>query len=406
MSLLPNGASVQIKQVKRLKQSGFMVWLLLLLSGIGQWIVYSHLLRYPANQLAQQKTDASLALAQQALLAYAYQPLQSTTCELNCPRPGDLPCPDRNNDGIAEGTCSNTARLGRLPWKTLGVGDVRDGSGERLWYAVSERYKNNPRILPLNLDTTGTWSVASSAALRWDATQGSGVVAVLIAPMQPLVRADGWIQQRQDATSDISKHYLDQHAAWDNANPQEGTTSGFVMASLRPYFNDVVWPITASQMHQAMQKQVLSELSRSLRCTTLPCNPYPQPAAVDDVSCLSQLTLLPGQCLSAASDVGRLPLDSNAHWAWASQHALDGSALHHWFQQNGWREQVFYQRSPSKVTLVVAGERLSGQSREVANDKTRLNNYLEATTLLTLHVVDATALHLPSYDLLQTVDGR
>jgi hypothetical protein len=28
-------------------------------------------------------------------------------------------------------------RLGRLPWKTLGLPDLRDGDGERLWYAVS-----------------------------------------------------------------------------------------------------------------------------------------------------------------------------------------------------------------------------------------------------------------------------
>lgn len=173
-------------------QRGVAVWVvLLLLSGAGGWILYTASNTPSARYLMMQKTITSLALAQQALLAYAQQPLGVTQCESNCPRPGDLPCPDRNNDGIAETSCSNTTRLGRLPWKTLGIGDVRDGSGERLWYAVSERYKNNPRILPLNLDTSGTWSMLSAEGVLWDATQGDGLVAVLIAPMQPLVREDG-----------------------------------------------------------------------------------------------------------------------------------------------------------------------------------------------------------------------
>ena len=62
--------------------------------------------------------------------------------------PGYLPCPDPDDDGWAESTCGSLARhlgqaerLGRLPWKTLGLPDLRDGRGERLWYAVSTRYK-------------------------------------------------------------------------------------------------------------------------------------------------------------------------------------------------------------------------------------------------------------------------
>ena len=35
---------------------------------------------------------------------------------------------------------------GRLPWKTLAIPDLRDGAGERLWYAVSVRFKRNNTI--------------------------------------------------------------------------------------------------------------------------------------------------------------------------------------------------------------------------------------------------------------------
>ena len=384
-------------------QRGVAVWVvLLLLSGAGGWMVYMSSNTIPARHLAMQKTMTSLALAQQALLAYAQQPLGTTQCESNCPRPGDLPCPDRNNDGIAETSCSNTSRLGRLPWKTLGIGDVRDGSGERLWYAVSERYKNNPRILPLNLDNSGTWSMLSAEGVLWDATQGDGLVAVLIAPMHPLVREDGWVQQREEASTEIAKHYLDIHGL-DNANPVEKTGSGFVMAASSPQFNDVVWPITAGRMHQQMQKQVLSELKRSLRCAAAPCTAYPSPAATEDDRCLGFQSVTAGQCLSTSAHIGRLPLDAAAHWPGTTQHMLDGEARHHWFQQNGWREQVFYQTGPTQVTVVVAGERLPGQVRESVADKGNLNAYLEAATLQALQIQNASALTVPSNDILDRV---
>lgn len=384
-------------------QKGVSVWIvLLLLSGAGGWMLYTFSNSYPARQLTMQKTIMSLALAQQALLAYAQQPLGLTQCESNCPRPGDLPCPDRNNDGIAETSCSNTSRLGRLPWKTLGIGDVRDGSGERLWYAVSERYKNNPRILPLNLDTPGTWSLLLAEGIEWDATQGNGVVAVLIAPMHPLVREDGWVQQRQEASSEIARHYLDIHIL-DNASPIEYASNGFVMVSANAHFNDIVWPITTSNMHRQMGKQVLSELTRSLRCTVSPCTAYPSAAAVEDSTCLGFQSVTAGQCLSVSGSLGRLPVDSAAHWLGTTQHMLDGEVRHHWFQQNGWREQVFYQAGPTQATVVVAGERLPGQVRESVADKGNLNAYLEAATLQALQIQNASALTLPSNDILDRV---
>ncbi|REJ55848.1 MAG: hypothetical protein DWQ56_16505 [Microcystis aeruginosa DA14] len=384
-------------------QKGVAVWVvLLLLSGAGGWMLYKLSNTYPAKQLTMHKTITSLALAKQALLAYAQQPLGLTQCESNCPRPGDLPCPDRNNDGIAETSCSNTPRLGRLPWKTLGIGDLRDGSGERLWYAVSERYKNNPRILPLNLDTPGTWSLLLTEGLHWDATQGNGVVAVLIAPMHPLVREDGWIQQRQESSSEIAKHYLDVHAL-DNASPVENTVNGFVMAASSPHFNDVVWPITAGSMHQQMQKHVLSELKRSLRCTLSPCPAYPSPAAAEDDRCLGFQSVTAGQCLPTSVNIGRLPVDPDVHWPGTTQHMLDGDARHHWFQQNSWREQVFYQPASTQTTIIVAGERLPGQSRESTTDKGNLNAYLEASTLQALQAQNASALTLPSNDIFERV---
>ena len=49
--------------------------------------------------------------------------------------------------------------IGRLPWKTFGLPDLRDGSGERLWYALSPNFRDNPSVSPLNSDTRGSITV-------------------------------------------------------------------------------------------------------------------------------------------------------------------------------------------------------------------------------------------------------
>lgn len=380
------------------RQRGVTAWvILLILSGLAGFALQASMSVQP-KQLAMQKTMAALALAQQALLAYANQPLGLTPCEINCARPGDLPCPDRNNDGVAETSCSNTARIGRLPWKTLGVGDIVDGSGERLWYAVSERYKNNPRVLPLNADTAGGWSVAATSGISWDATQGNGVVAVIIAPMQPLVRTDGWAQQRNDTSVDGIKNYLDIADAGDNANPVESSVHGFVQAPASISFNDVVWPITATLMHRHMQQQVLAEVKRALRCSAGPCAALPTAAAMADNSCLGAQSLTAGQCAAASLGLGRLPLDTAAHWPLAVEHMLDGDARHHWFQQNGWREQVFYQPGSPRATVVMAGEKLPPQTRNTSLEKSDLAAYLEASTLQKLQLPNGTAMEISSND--------
>ena len=84
-------------------------------------------------------TAAALATAKAALIGYA----TSVNNFSGTARPGDLPCPDRSDNGLAGGgvtatSCGNAAgnqqarRLGRLPWKTLGLPDIRDGSGEQI----------------------------------------------------------------------------------------------------------------------------------------------------------------------------------------------------------------------------------------------------------------------------------
>ena len=133
--------------------------------------------------------------------------------------------------------------------------------------------------------------------------------------------------------------------------------------------------------------------------------PYPSAAAIEDDRCLGFQSVAAGQCLSATASVGRLPLDAAAHWPGTAQHMLDGDVRHHWFQQNGWREQVFYLPGQTVATLVVAGEPLTGQVRESASDKASLNAYLEASTLQILQVQNISVLSLSSNDVIDRVTG-
>src|SRR5665647_2016844 len=113
------------------KQHGAALLVMLVILVIGAAAVLITSLSTTALKNARQKTTSdALAQAKDALIGYAVSDTN---------RPGELPCPDFDNDGmitLADYSGSNCKSLiGRLPWKTLGLPDLRDGSGEHLWYA-------------------------------------------------------------------------------------------------------------------------------------------------------------------------------------------------------------------------------------------------------------------------------
>ena len=160
-------------------------------------------------------SDRALAQAREALVAYAAdRPITAWV------GPGYLPCPDTDDDGWAEATCGSQSgdsgqdqRIGRLPWKTLGLPDLRDGYGERLWYAVSSKHKGLLNCAPSRacLDMSpdaalGTISVRdASGTLLHDGTSTDlyaphrgGAAAIVLAPGPPLVRAGSAAAQRRE----------------------------------------------------------------------------------------------------------------------------------------------------------------------------------------------------------------
>lgn len=245
----------------------------------------------------QERTSAALVQARDALIGFSVKVLVSSSdiaCAgtSNCPRPGDLPCPDMDNDGDAESSCGSadgstgqSSRLGRLPWKTLGLPDLRDGSGERLWYAVSNRFKNNTRSTCnnselvtgcLNSDTPGTITIsAADGSILHNGGGSSGAAAVIIAPGEVLLRQGGGSMQDRSSTGiNTANNYLDIATVGgnteDNANFVDGSaTNGFIQGPVldsagKAILNDHLLVVTADHIIPLLEKRVAAEVRNCL----------------------------------------------------------------------------------------------------------------------------------------------
>lgn len=210
--------------------------------------------------------------------------------------PGLMPWPDRNADGnhdgdsdcasLSSGATFNPAfLLGRLPWRgrtnpcerTHGglCIDVRDGAGERLWYAVSRnlirRYQSPagyPAINPRLADT---------APYPW-ITVRDGNHALLSDRVAVVILAPGMALNGQDraGTAPNARDYLDTHGETgvDNAdsdgcfddNPGCGGIDGeeFVLAKGDATFNDRLAFITIDELMTNIERRVLNEVDKVL----------------------------------------------------------------------------------------------------------------------------------------------
>lgn len=241
---------------------------LFLLFAIGTATALSALNSSRARLEQERQTQLALQQAKEALIAYA-----TSVYPADDNRPGDLPCPDMDNDGIkdnlscgsADGSTGQARRLGRLPWKSLGLDDLRDASGERLWYAVSNNFKEKTRHIPLNSDTTGTIQMveANGAVI-------SNVIAVVIAPGPPLQRLNASAyQDRSPGGENDPANYLDEIATEDNTNFVDGTTNGFINGIVRDaqgriLVNDSMLVITHNDLMPLLEKQVAATVINCL----------------------------------------------------------------------------------------------------------------------------------------------
>jgi hypothetical protein len=195
-------------------------------------------------------TTHALAQAKAALVARA-------VTDMN--RPGSLPCPDTNDDGSAEllaGTAC-PSYIGRLPWRTLDLPDLRDASGERLWYLLSPSHRDHTSAQPINSDTIASISVAGTQP-------ATGVIALVIAPGATLQRSDGAAQTRScpgvDCTNPVN--YFEIDAGIDNATA--GTTFTVSTAEETLSFNDRYLPVLRDDIMPLVEKRAGREIASGM----------------------------------------------------------------------------------------------------------------------------------------------
>ena len=320
---------------RRNRGIALLMLLFIVLAFASTWLV-SALSKTNVENQRQKRTVAALAQAKEALIAYvAANPDLSGK-----KRPGDFPCPAMDEGwsppvvdscGNSSGTTGQEKRLGRLPWKKLGLPPLRDGSGELLWYAVSNNFKNNTRIPKLDSTTSGTITVRdSSGHLLYGATPGSGVVAVIIAPGAPITRQDGAVQVRPPDAG--VKNYLDVALGEDNADfIDRESSNGFIHGPVRDannniLLNDQLIAITVEDVMPALKKRVAYEVRVCLNQFKAQKSYLPWAAAPIDNSYVMQEGLYSGN----------IPDDPGNSWSGCSIQATSGWWLN-------WKHLVTYQ---------------------------------------------------------------
>ena len=310
-------------------------------------------------------TTDVVATAKAALIGYAVQrgrtvctnppvppavPSAACLAEL-AERPGDLPCPDTNNDGVAEPTCIEGA-IGRFPWRTVGIPEPRDNDGEVLWYAISGNFRNRaswpappaPPALPsstinntnhtLNSDTRGTITVRAADNATVLATDAAAVIF-----------AAGGVhsaQQNRSAAQDACTvlhatqlferrlcptNYLET-ATFDAAT--RSVTRVFVPNAVTAAVNDRVAYITTAEIITPVELRVAGEVKKLLEGyrANSGCQCYPW---AEDWPYL-------GGIADIGQNRGRFPTTAFPH-AWG-----DGNipVLPPWLDDNDWHNLIWY----------------------------------------------------------------
>jgi len=279
------------------------------------------------------KTLPVLASAKQALIAYAAaHPIA----------PGRLPCPDtvgngdENCDGIA------TDKIGRLPWKTLGIPIPRDGSGECLWYAVSANFLENPVTPGINSDANGRIKIMDDASptsnVMAGATPETLAVAVVFAPGAPFGTNDrtaaGTTLCRGNNTASAYLDSAPTHPSGSVDNAGLLPNPVYISATPSPTFNDRLVYLTPAELFPSVERRVAAEIRKRLQAYFAINHYYPFAAAISDGTF----------ACDPSKRSGRLPVTIAASCPGLADWP---TGLPAWYQSDHWDELTFYAVSQS-----------------------------------------------------------
>lgn len=368
-------------------QHGAALMLMLVIMIMGTIVLCAGSLSISAIRIERNKrTSIALAQARDALIGHAIS---------NLKRPGSLPCPDTNDDGNSD-SCSTSFYIGRLPWKALGIADLRDGYGEHLWYALSPNFRNT--ISTINSDTIGQLSMLGTGDI-------AAVVFAAGSPLHNQQRSANAINCPTDGMSRPANQCASNYLESDNQN----NDTIFEAAAESTSFNDHLLPVLGSLLIQRTEKILAKEVSNCLADYAVANNGrYPWSTKLD-------AGLNPNFYDKSNERFGRLPdlmtdtkNDSGGQmgdvWPGSSEACNSIFIPSGWWNNTNWRELLFYSvageykpnnsmapgscttclmvNPPSlikdkKVVILLAGKKLTGQNRSSKANKANAINYLE-----------------------------
>lgn len=229
------------------RQRGYaLLALLAILGAIAVSALVGRLASASIKNARESATAIALAQAKAALIGRSV---------IDAARPGSLPCPDTDDDGSADpvggawATCPppyNAGQqcpsyIGRLPWRTLGIPDLRDGTGERLWYALSCSLRDFASAQPINSNSAGLLTVGAQA----------GIAAVIIAPGPPMAGQNG-------RPSNSAADYLEGRNA-------DGIANDFEDGQPSAVFNDQVLTLSRDELFAKVAPRIVAELAGRLQ---------------------------------------------------------------------------------------------------------------------------------------------
>jgi type II secretory pathway pseudopilin PulG len=244
-------------------QRGFaLIAILSLVALFSAYLISIGISRSSAD-LSNEREDRSMSALRQAktaLISYAANEQWQLYKSQSIKQPGALPCPDDGSvgPGISRLSCSGASpkiRIGRLPYSTIGSDDLRDASGERLWYAVSSSFYKNSLVTVINSDTPGLLTVTGTAP-------ASNVVAIVFAPGpagQDSTLPPGQIQDRSPANINRLESYL------EGFTPVGSDSSFTTTAFPTDTFNDRLLVITQAELMAAVEPVVAARIERDVK---------------------------------------------------------------------------------------------------------------------------------------------
>jgi len=258
-------------------------------------------------------TLQQLNLAREALRGYALNGLDIVSVTT---KPGRLPCPDYNLDGLSD-PCKSSGIIiqpGRLPWRTLGVGELHDADNEPLWYVPAIEFDG----------ATAINSNIKNTPLRIDADT---------APLVAIVLAPGAVSGNQSRPPGNLSAQLNMAQYFEDINALGGTSYVTSPANNATPFNDRLLAIRLDRFMPELERRVLRELAANLKLATA----FPNPARIGKTDCDSSI---PDGLLPTSVKAGT-PCDVTS----ATLPGFPG-----WFTGDNWQKLIWYAMKPGYPT--------------------------------------------------------